>query len=121
VITEVTKIASISVILLRLIPQYDGIARIVTIGIGTTSAIIINPKSDGKGRKVAIGTIAAGFPFNHALTIGNRKPPYRNKLFKTNGLQQAKNQTAFSQDRTKFEPIYTIIRHNKTVSVFFTE
>jgi hypothetical protein len=53
-------------------------------------AIIINPKSDEKGRKVAIGTIAAGFPFNHALTIGNRKPPYRNKLFKTNGLQAKK-------------------------------
>jgi hypothetical protein len=65
-----------------MIPQYDGIARIVTIAIGTTSAIIINPKSDGKGRKVAIGTIAAGSPFNHAPTDVSRKPPNRNKFSK---------------------------------------
>jgi hypothetical protein len=86
-ITEETKIAKISVILLRLIPQYDGIARIVTIEIGSTSAIIIKLKSDGKGLKVAIGTIAAGFPFNHALTNVSRKPPNRNSFSKTDGLQ----------------------------------
>jgi hypothetical protein len=28
------------------------------------------------------------------------------------------NQTALSQDRAKFEQIYTIIRHNRTVSGF---
>jgi hypothetical protein len=57
------------------------------IAIGTTSAIIINPKSDGKGRKVAIGTIAAGSPFNHAPTDVSRKPPNRNKFSIWNGLQ----------------------------------
>jgi hypothetical protein len=31
--------------------------------------------------------IAAGFPFNHALTNVSRKPPYRNNFSKTDGLQ----------------------------------